>query len=173
MKGMTLMLIVMLASFVVAGLWNQDIIKNSVHFVLDPSAGSLMNFNPTLGMIIIVFLITLITTIVQKYGTDQAALKQIKNEQKKMQEEAKKYKSDPGKMMEFNKKQFEHMPKMFEMTMKPLVYTMVPFILFFRWFNDYFLINIVKFLGFFSWFWFYLILSLIGSSIWRKILKVV
>ena len=177
MKSMTLLLIVMIISFVVAGLWNSvPVIKETVHLVLDPTAGSLLNWNIMIGMFAIIILINLIMTLVQKYGTDQETLRQMKKEQKELQEEMKKYKNDPEKLMEFNKKQMENMPRMFEITMKPLVYTIIPFILFFRWFSDYFSSEALlefKFFGILNWFWFYLIFSIIFSSIWRKILKVV
>jgi Predicted membrane protein len=162
----------MIASFFIAGLWNYPIIKDSIHLILDPTAGYLMNLNATFGMLVVVALITLVTTLVQKYGTDQETLKKLKEEQKIMQEDMKKYKNDPEKMMEFNKKQMEHMPKIMDITMRPMIYTFIPFILFFRWFNDYFTVNSVKFLGFMTWFWFYLIASIVFSSIFRKVLKV-
>jgi uncharacterized membrane protein (DUF106 family) len=175
MKGMTLMLIVMAASFLIAAAWNYPLIKDSVHFILDPTAGSLLNLNPVFGMLVIVFIIVLVTTIIQKYGTNQEELKKLKQEQKILQEEMKKYKNNPDKLMEFQKKQLEFIPRTFDLTTKSLVYTFVPLILFFRWFNDYFTLNLVgyKFFGFLSWFWAYLIFSIIFSSILRKVLKVV
>ena len=175
MKGMTIMLLVMVAGFVIAGLWNQAVIKNSVHAILDPSAGFLLKLNPVFGMVAIVFIITLITTLVQKYGTNQEELKKLKGEQKILQEEMKKYKGNPEKLLEFQKKQLEFVPRTFDLTMKSLVYTFVPIILLFRWFNDFFSMpefKDFKFLGVLSWIWVYLILSIIFSSILRKILKV-
>jgi uncharacterized membrane protein (DUF106 family) len=59
--------------------------------------------------------------------------------------------------------------------MRPLLYTAIPFVLFFRWFADYFsnpFFAAFRFFGFLSWFWFYLIGSIIFSSIFRKVLKV-
>jgi len=173
MKGMTIMFIVLIISFAIAGAWDKiPAIKNSVHFILDPSAGWLLNWNITLGMIIIVIIFSFLTILAQKYGTDQAELKRIKAEQKILQEEAKKYKDHPEKLLELNKKQLEFVPKTMDLTMKPMIYTFIPFILFFRWFNDYFSPLNYKFFGFLSWIWFYIILSIILSSILRKVLKV-
>jgi len=175
MKSMWFMLLIIIASFLIAGLWNQyPVIKNAVHSALDPTAGSVLNYNIYLGMFIVVAAITLLTTLVQKYTTDQEALRKMKTEQKSAQEEMKKFKNDPAKMLEFNKKQMENMPKMFEATMKPLAYTFVPIVLFFRWFNDYFTSTALagfKFFGFLSWFWFYLIFAIVFSSVFRKVLK--
>lgn len=169
-----MMFLVMILSFIIAGAWNSfPIIKTSAHHILDPTAGALMNFNIYFGMIIVVFVITLFTVVIQKYGTDQAELKKLKEEQKILQEEMKKYKDHPEKLMELQKKSFEFMPKTMDLTMKPLIYTAIPFVLFFRWFNDYFLLlPDFKFFGFFSWFWFYFLASILFNTILRKMMKV-
>ncbi len=164
----------MLISLVIAFAWNKvPIIKNSVDVVLIPTAGSLLQWNLTFGMLIIVFMISLIISIAQKYLTDQETLKEIKKEQKALREEMNLVKDDPAKIMELNKKQMQKIPLVFEASMRPLIYTAIPFIIFFRWFNDFFIsIGNPKFFGFLSWFWFYLIASIIFSSILRKVLKV-
>ena len=91
MKSMWFMLLIIIASFLIAGLWNQyPVIKNAVHSALDPTAGSVLNYNIYLGMFIVVAAITLLTTLVQKYTTDQEALRKMKTEQKSAQEEMKK-----------------------------------------------------------------------------------
>jgi len=169
-----MMFLVMILSLGLAFAWDSyPIIKTSAHYILDPTAGALMNMNIHVGMILVVFIITLITVIVQKYGTNQAELKRLKEEQKLLQEEMKKYKDHPEKLLELQKKSFEFMPKTMDLTMKPLIYTAVPFVLFFRWFNDYFsLLPEFKFFGFISWFWFYFLASILFSTILRKVMKV-
>lgn len=161
-------------SWIVLGYWDKwDFLKQGVHDILDPSLGALINWNLTLGMAAIVFLITLITTIVQKYATDQNALKELREEQKLLQKEMKKYENNPEKMMEFSKKQWEVIPKTMKLTGRATLYTGVPFILLFRWFADIFTqLGEPKFFGFVSWFWFYFICAMIFSSILRKYLKV-
>jgi uncharacterized membrane protein (DUF106 family) len=162
-------------SLAVAAYWDKiPVVKNTVHAILDPSAGALLKWNITIGMILVVFLITLITTIIQKYATDQKGLKELKAEQKLLQEEMKKFKDNPQKMSELSKKQMEFIPKTFKMTSRSVLFTGVPFILFFRWFYDFFaLMGQPKFFGFLNWFWFYFIFTMIFSSILRKYLKVV
>jgi len=165
----------MLASVLVVSLWDSvPSIKNSVHAVLNPTAGALLNWNLTIGMLVIVAVISLFTTLIQKYTTDQEALKKLKEGQKALQEEMKKFqKENPAKVMELQKKQFESMPKMMKLSMASIVYTGIPFILFFRWFGDFFtLMGDPKFFGFLSWFWFYLIGLMIVGSVLRKVLKV-
>lgn len=167
--------LVMLATMVIAFSWNSyPPIKNTVHAVLDPTLGVFLNWHTTWGMILIVFIITLITTLVQKYGTDQETLRELRKEQKILQEEMKKYKEHPEKLMELQKKQFEFLPKTMMLSMRTIIYTGVPFVLLFRWFYDYFsTIPEFRFFGFITWFWFYLILAMVFSGVLRKKLNVV
>ncbi len=160
----------LIISMIIAGLWDKlPIIKDSIHYILNPTAGFLLNWNLNLGMLIIVFVIALATTLVQKYATDQETLKEMKKEQKEMQKKMKEFQNQPDKLMELQKKQFEMFPKQMKLSMRSIVYTGIPFILFFRWFNDFFsaLESPRFFLGL-SWFWFYLISTMIISSILRS-----
>lgn len=164
-----------IASLAMAIFWDKlPFIKNAVHTVLDPSAGALLNWNLTTGMLVVVLIITFITTLIQKYATDQKALKELRQEQKILQEEMKKFRDNPAKISELSKKQMEFIPRTFKLTSRTILFTGIPFILFFRWFYDFFVsIGEPKFFGFLSWFWFYLIFAMIFSSILRKVMKVV
>ena len=167
--------IVMIISLLIAFFWDSvSFIKNSAHTILNPTAGVLLNLNLTYGMVLIVFIIAIFMTLIQKYATDQETLREMKKEQKLLGEEMKKYKEHPEKIVELQKKQFESIPRMMKLSMRPLIYTAIPLILFFRWFMDFFAaIGDPKFFGFLNWFWFYLIGSIIFSTILRKVLKVV
>jgi uncharacterized membrane protein (DUF106 family) len=174
------MFFIMIISLVIAFAWDKvPAIQNSVHAVLDPSAGVLLYWNLTIGMFLIVLIISFLTTFIQKYATDQKALRELKKQQKILQEEMKKYKDRPEKVAELSKKQLQFIPKTFKLTSRSIMYTGIPFILFFRWFTDVFTAMEaetgipIRFLGFLSWFWFYLILTMIFSSILRKVFKVV
>ncbi len=166
---------VMIASLIIAWQWDKlPWISKSIHYIFDPSAGALINWNLVIGMSIVVFVLTFITTLVQKYATDQKTLKELKAEQKEIQKQMKEFKSHPEKMMELQKKQFAMMPKQMKLSMRALAFTGIPFILFFRWFYDFFAsIGNPTFFGFMTWFWFYLIASIIFSSILRKYMDVV
>lgn len=180
-SGFKIIIIVMLITLVIAGLWNKfTFIKNAIHFILDPSAGFLLDWNLTGGMLIIVFLITLLTTIVQKYATDHKTLKELMKEQKEIQKQMKEFKNHPQKMMELQKKQMSFIPKQFKLSMRSIIYTGIPLILFFRWFDDYFTIlattttgEPVRFFGFLGWFLFYLIFTMGFSLILKKLMDVV
>ncbi len=177
------LIFVMLLSLLIAFLWNVksfSFIQSSVHFVLDPSLGALLHWNLTIGMLILVLFISVISIVAQKYGTDQKTLKEIRKEQKKMQEEMKEVREHPEKMAELNKKQMDIMSKSMKLSTRPIMFTGIPFILLFRWFSDLFTANTgytlvanPTFFGFMSWFWFYLIFTLVFSMILRKVFKVV
>lgn len=166
---------VMLLSMMIAVFWERlDFVRDIVNSVLNPSAGWLLRLNLTIGMLVIVFILSTLMSVVQKYATDQKTLKELKKEQKEMQKEMKTLKEHPEKLMELQKKQLEFLPKMMKLSMRGIVYTSIPLILFFRWFMDYFnSIGDPKFLGFLSWFWFYLITSMIFSNILRKTMDIV
>lgn len=174
-KGsLKLVFIVMLASLVIVWLWDKiPQIKDFAHKILDPSVGQLFDWNITYGMLIVVFLISIVMTIVQKYTTNQEEIKRIKAEQKKINEDMKKFKDDPKKLTEVQKNLLPLTFELMQHSMRPIVYTGIPLILFFRWFHDYFsAIPEFKFFGFLGWIWFYLIFTILFSSILRKIFNV-
>lgn len=169
-------IIVMLISLVIASLWDRiPVIKDSIHAVLDPSAGALLLWDVSWGMTIIILVVTLIVTLAQKYATDQEALKELKKEQKAIQKQMKEFREHPEKLMELQKTQMKLFPKQMKLSMRAIAYTGVPLILFFRWFQDFFVtLGDVKFFGIIgSWFLFYLIIAMVFGAILRKYLKVV
>lgn len=171
-KAIRILLIFTLISMGIALFWNNlTIVKQSVHFVLDPTAGALLTWNLTLGLALITLLINVFIVLLQKYTTDQVTLREIKKEQKLLNEEMKKFKNHPEKLMELQKKQLEFIPKTFEITLRPVMYTSIPIILLFRWFNDFFIAGQGKIFGL-SWIWAYLIMSIIFSTILRKVFNV-
>lgn len=169
-----ILFIVMGVSLLAAALWDKfAFIKDSIHAILDPTAGALLNWNLDIGMTVVVLILSLAITLAQKYGTDQETLREMKKEQKIIQEEMKKFRDHPEKVMELQRKQLEFIPKTMKLSMRPLIFTGVPLILFYRWFNDFFVAaGNPKIMGIMGWFVFYLVFSLIFSGIFRKILKV-
>jgi len=167
--------IVLVASMLIAIFWNSvSFISSPIHAILNPTAGALLEWNVTWGMLILVFILTIITTLVQKYTTDQKTIRELKAKQKEISQKAKEHSHDPQKMMEINKEGFPIMGQLFKLSARGMIYTGVPLILFFRWFVDTFnTMGNPKFFGFLSWFLFYLIFSLIFSSILRKVMDVV
>jgi uncharacterized membrane protein (DUF106 family) len=168
-------IIVMLASVLIASFWNSlPFIKNSVGAILDPTAGFLLGWNITLGMTAILIVLSFLLTLAQKYMTDQETLREMKKEQKKLSEESKKFRDNPEKMMEIQKESMKFVMPMMKLSMRAAAFTGIPFLLFLRWFNDYFTAaGNPSFFGFLNWFWFYFIFTIIFSSIFRKVLNVV
>jgi uncharacterized membrane protein (DUF106 family) len=165
---------VMLISMVIAMAWDDlPFIKNPVHSVLDPTVGSLLEWNLVVGMLIIVLILSFIITLLQKYTTNQEELKKIKKEQKEIQAEMKKHRGNTEKTMELNKKNMSLLPKQMKLGMRSIVYTSIPLLFLFRWFYDYFaLLGDNKILGI-NWIIFYLITNIIFSSILKKQMNVV
>lgn len=170
-----LIVIVMIAAMFIAANWDKwSWLKDGVHSVFNPTLGALLNWNMTIGMLIILFVLSAILTVLQKYTTDQDELKKIKKDQKVIQKQMKELKDHPEKMMALQKEQMKMLPKQMKLGMRTVVYTSIPFIILFRWFNDYFgsiaeaTGETVKFFGIFSWFWFYFIFFMIFSMIMKK-----
>ena len=156
-------LIILIISLIIAGMWDKnEMIKNTAHSLLDPSIGALLDLNIVWGMLLIVLILSIIMTLVQKYATDQKTLKEMK-----------KVKDNPQKMMELQKESMKFMMPMMKLSMRGIIYTGIPLILMFRWFMDYFALHPYKFFGFITWLWFYLIFSIIFSTILRKYMDVV
>jgi len=175
-------IIVMVLSMVVFFFWenqNFSFIKEGVHAVFDPSIGSLLKWNLTFGMIVIGAIISLFTTLAQKYCTDQDTIKELKKEQKLLQKKANEFKHHPEKMMEIQKEMMPLGMKISKLSMRAVMFTGIPFVLFFRWFRDFF--GTLGECGFFcnnywvfpGWILFYFIAVIIFGSILRKLLKVV
>lgn len=174
MSAIKILFIVTLISFGIAIFWNSvPLVKETIHLILDPSVGKLLDYNANIGMIIVTGIIMLTITLVQKFTVDNDTLRQLKLDQKKIQADIKELKNHPEKVMELQKESLKKAGEMFTLSMRSFSYTAVPIILFFRWFSDYFTSfdPPLKIFGFFSWFWAYFIFSIIFSIIFRKMLK--
>ena len=169
-----ILLIIMFLSLIIAFYWpSATWISEPVHAILDPTFGALLNWNVTLGMLVIIGIISLFTALVQKYTTDQETMRDLKKQQREINNKAKEFRHHPEKMMEIQKEVWPISWKLMRLSMRPLMFTGIPFILIFRWFWDTFTaLGNPVFFGFLSWFWFYLIFAIIFGGITRKILNV-
>ncbi len=98
---------------------------------------SLLQIHPTLLIIIVSVIISVIMVIVYKYMTDQNLMKQLKDEIKELQTEMKTLRDNPGKMSEVNKRAMETNMKYMMHSMKPTLITFIPIILIFGWLNGH------------------------------------
>ncbi|MFA6888340.1 MAG: EMC3/TMCO1 family protein [Candidatus Woesearchaeota archaeon] len=95
----------------------------------------LLKIHPTILVVTISILISVIMVIVYKYMTDQNLMKQLKDEIKELQTEMKTLKDNPAKMSEINKKAMETNMKYMMHSLKPTLVTFIPIILIFGWLN--------------------------------------
>lgn len=132
---------------------------------------------PVLEILGISAALAMATTLVYKYFTNQAVMREMKASQKKLQEQMKLCKDQPDKMMEINKQLLSINGAYMKHTMKPMFITMVPFILVFGWlkaaYGEAIIIPLSFWAGHLQWLGVYLIFSMILTSVFRKLLKVV
>ncbi len=124
--------------------------------------------NPRVSIVIIGLLITLLSTLVTKWVTNQERMKELKDKQKENQKLMKEHKGNATKMMEIQKEMMGHSMEMMKQSFKPMIFTLIPIIIIFGAIrNVYATTELVK-----SWIWYYIVSAMIGSIIFRKILKV-
>ncbi|MBU2589702.1 MAG: DUF106 domain-containing protein [Nanoarchaeota archaeon] len=135
--------------------------------------GPIMSLSEPVPIAIISFLLTLMTTLIYKYMTDQEVMKTLKADIKALQAQMKEHKDNKDKMMNFQKqamtKNMDYMKKSF----KPMIVTFIPIIFIFGWLRSHYeaLGNPDVFFSL-SWLWTYIIFSIIISIGLRKILKI-
>ncbi len=109
--------------------------------------------------------------------TDQTLMKELKKDLKKYQEQMKLHKSDFVRMKEIQKKSMEVNMKYMKQSFKPMIITMIPFFAVFIWlrgiYENVIVIPLSFWAGHLGWIGTYIILSLIYTTIIRKLMKVV
>lgn len=133
--------------------------------------GFLINWSPLVGLLIISFILTLLTSLSYKFLTNQKELKQHKEDMNKLQKEIKELKDNPQKMMEKQKEIMEKNLKMMKYSIKPMLITFIPLIIIFGWLRLTYT-PLGKLIFGLSWFWIYLISAIVFSMIIRKLLKI-
>lgn len=133
-----------------------------------------INISPYFALFLITIVLTLISTLVYKYTTDQVRMKSIKEEMDGLRAKMKEHKGNIEKMNEINGKittlSLEQM-KHSVLNWKYMIITLVPLGLAFNWLKLTFSpMNLWS--SPWGWFWAYLIFSLFVSQFVRKVLKV-
>ncbi len=123
--------------------------------------------NPKTSIAIFSIVVTLVSTLIQKWMTNQEHLKTLKTRQKEIQKELKKCK-DGDLMKELNSELLKLTGVMFKSSLKPMFVTIIPFLLLFNWLR-----NVYSPLMGGAWIWYYIGYSVVASIIFRKIFKVV
>lgn len=104
----------------------------------------LLKLPPVYTIIIISFVISLLIILITKYTTNQALMKQLKEESKEYQKQIKESRNNPSKAMEIQKKAMESNIKYMSHSLRPTLITFIPIILIFGWMNSNFAYEGIK-----------------------------
>lgn len=109
-----------------------------VNLVLDPLLGPLLKLGPFWTVVIISLLLAVLTTLVYKWVTDQARMKELRERASALQKEIKQAsKDDPKKALELQKKLFAMSKEQMMSSFKPMIITMLPLLIIFGWLNTH------------------------------------
>ena len=126
----------------------------------------MMIANPKVSIAIFSIIVTTLSTLAQKWLTNQEHLKSLKKRQKEIQKELRGCK-DQCLMKELNSEMMKITGVMFKSSMKPMFATIIPFLILFAWLRGIY----VPVMGN-SWIWYYIGYSVVASIVLRKVLKV-
>jgi uncharacterized membrane protein (DUF106 family) len=121
--------------------------------------------NPKTSLIIISALVTLISTIVTKYLTNQNHLRSLKERQKIIQKEIKNHKPGDKLFEELQNEMLQISMTMMKSSFKPMFITFIPFLILFYWIRG----TYSELLS--GWIWYYILSSIVFSMIYRKVFK--
>ena len=90
-----------------------------------------MTANPRVSIIFWGIVVTMVSTLITKWLTDQEALKALKARQKELNADMKKHKDNPKLMEEMQMEVLKITGTMMKSQFKPLLVTIIPFLLLF------------------------------------------
>ena len=96
------------------------------------------------AVVLMSFIISVIIIVITKYTTNQALMKQLKDEIKEYQKQIKDSRDSPSKAMEIQKKAMESNMKYMTHSLKPTLITFIPIILIFSWMSSTFAYESIK-----------------------------
>ncbi|HLC81659.1 MAG TPA: EMC3/TMCO1 family protein [Candidatus Nanoarchaeia archaeon] len=101
--------------------------------LLNPVLLPLLKLGPFWAVLILSIIITLITTLVYKYATNQQEMKRLKDEQKEYQNKIKELRGNPQEMMKVQKEAMSKNMEYMKHSFKATLITMLPIIIIFSW----------------------------------------
>jgi uncharacterized membrane protein (DUF106 family) len=102
--------------------------------LLDPVLNPLLTLGPFFAILIISIIVSLFTTIIYKYATDQNKLRKLKADLKRYQKKAKDAQKDnPEKAMKIQKDMMKINGQYMKASFKSTLYTFIPVLIFFGW----------------------------------------
>ena len=120
---------------------------------------------PVYSIIILSALVTLVSTLVTKWLTNQEHLKTLKERQKQIQKDLKNCKPGDKLFEELQSEMLQISMTMMKSSFNPLLITFIPFIILLGWIRNVY----TPILS--GWIWYYIGASLVSSLIYRKIFK--
>jgi uncharacterized membrane protein (DUF106 family) len=105
----------------------------AIHAILNPILNPLLVLHPFIIILIISFFVSLLTTLIYKWTTNQILLKEIKSETKKLQNRLKLVSKQPEKAMAIQQEMMKLNMEYMKSSFKPMIFTFIPIILFFGW----------------------------------------
>jgi len=156
---------------------NQTIV-NATTTVVPAADPNLIGLPAIVVILIISVLVSILSNLAYKYATDQAMIKQVREDIKKHQESLK-AQTDPQKKLEIQSQITSLSMKLMPQTFKPMLVTIVPFLIIFTFLNKLYTNVPIIPLSFdlfgkpwLGWFGLYLIFSLVFMQVFKKLLKV-
>lgn len=120
---------------------------------------------PVYSIIVLSVIVTLVSTLVTKWLTNQDHLRSLKERQKQIQKDLKKCKPGDKIFEELQSEMLQITMTMMKSSFKPLLITFIPFLILLGWIRKTYdpLLS--------GWLWYYIGSSLASSLIYRKIFK--
>ena len=105
--------------------------------ILDPALdfvfGPLLNISYIVFLLVMSFFISLGIILLTKYTTNQALMKELRDEMKSYQNEIKTHKSNPSKALELQKKAMEKNMEYMKHSFRATIYSFIPIIILLGW----------------------------------------
>jgi uncharacterized membrane protein (DUF106 family) len=120
---------------------------------------------PMYSIIVLSLIVTLISTLVTMWLTNQEHLRNLKERQKQIQKDLKKCKPGDKLFEELQSEMLQITMTMMKSSFKPLLITFIPFILLLNWIRTIYTPILP------GWIWYYIGASLVSSLAYRKIFK--
>lgn len=120
---------------------------------------------PKYSIVVLSIIVTLISTLVTKWLTNQEHLKSLKERQKQIQKDLKNCKPGDKLFEELQSEMLQISMTMMKSSFKPLLITFIPFLILLSWIRN----TYTPILS--GWLWYYILSSLAASLIYRKIFK--
>jgi uncharacterized membrane protein (DUF106 family) len=145
-------------------------------FSVVPTEPKVFGFEPLHFIYCAAAILSMIITLVYRFGTDQPVMRELKKELKKHQHHMRAHRKDPAKVSEISKKSMEVNMQYMKHTMKPMMITMLPFLFIFTWLRGHFdelvFFNLPVWPHTLGWVGTYIIFSMIFTTVFRKALNV-